>query len=444
MTIEQIREELVTVDNDIQQMANSTTEWNTETFDSLEANKLKLDKQLGALLKTKAAAASQEVVTIDPVQSVPAAIVAEPVHVYTAEQHGATPAWTEDPKFGYKGEFVAGQIIKDHINCSLKGPEAASTEYGQYSAFINNMEMTSGVTSTLTNGIEILPQLLPDTKIQAGARLAGLEMMEMQSTAQVGIIEYYRDEKTYQTDGLIAAWTSEGAQLSATRDAINKGQLQINPLYVFAALTEEIMNDAPRLESRYIMKAPETMQVELWIKILAGNGVGQPLGIKDGGSTISVARTTASRVKYEDLVNMEARFLAAGSTAGFYVCNQVVLPQLMQIQDVAGAYLWKAETTDGITGGIAGRIFGRPVIISEDAEALNVAGDITLVDPRGYLLMQQSRGVSFATSPHFYFDTRKTALRFDTRVGGQPYFKTAYTPRKGGSTLSNFVNIAAG
>jgi HK97 family phage major capsid protein len=299
---------------------------------------------------------------------------------------------------------------------------------------MTGFEQTSGVTSTLTNGLEIIPELMPGVKEQAGARLAGLDMMNIESSSR-GVVEYWRDQQTYQVDGLVAAWTSEGATLSTTRDAINKGHLELDPLYVFAALTDEVMQDAPLLESRYIRKAPQTMRVEIWKQILSGDGVGKPKGILNGDS----------QVTYADLINMEARFINAGMTDGFYVANQTVLPQLLQIKDGSNAYIWKGNRNEGVTGNpIQGSLFGRPVVISEDAEALNTVGDFTLIDPAGYLAIQQQRGIAFATSPHFYFDTRKMALRWDTRFGGQPYFNAAYTPRKGGSTLSHFVNLAAG
>jgi HK97 family phage major capsid protein len=424
-------------------MAEGVSTWDTEAFNALEAKQSELNKKIEVLTKQNYKAKSH----VDPVQSVPAPIVTEAIqvpHVTVGEQHGVTPGWVEDPKKGYKGEFVAGQIVQDLIKSTISGPDAASQEFGQYCSYLTGLEQTSGITSTLTNGIEIVPEVLSGVKEQAGARLAGLELMNKETTSK-GIIEYYRDENTYQVDGLVAAWSSEGATLTTTRDPINKGHLELDPLYVFAALTQEIMQDAPLLESRYISKAPQVMMVEVWKQILSGNGVGRPLGILNGGSTVSVTRTTASRIKYEDVVNMEARYLGAGTTSGFYVCNQTVLPQLMQIQDVAGAYIWKNNNTEGIvgTGAISGFLLGRPVIVTEDCEALGTVGDFVLINPAGYLLAEQARGIAFATSPHFYFDTRKEALRWDSRVGGQPYFASAYTPRKGGSTLSNFVNVAS-
>ena len=444
MKIQELRDELVTVNADIKQMADGSTDWNIEQFDKLEDSKKKLDKQLGALLRANATEQSAAPIA-DPVQNVPTPIINEPAqHVYGAEQHGAEPGWAKSPGKGYKGEFMAGQMMSDHIRCVLNGPDAATKAYSQYSAFVTGAEMTAGVTTTLTNGIEIIPELMPSVKEQVGAGVAGLEQMIIETSSK-GVIEYYRDENTYQVDGLVAAWTSEGATLTTTRDPINKGLLELDPLYVYAALTQEIMEDAPLLESRYITKAPQVMRVEWWKKILSGNGVGEPLGILNGGSTVSTTRTTANRIKFEDIAIMEARFLGAGTTEGFYVCNQTVIPQLMQLVDGSGAYIWKSNRNEGITsmaGAISGFLLGRPVIVSQDAEALGTVGDFVLINPRGYLAAQMARGVEFATSPHFLFSTRKTALRWDTRVGGMPYFQTANTPRKGGATLSNFVNVA--
>ena len=449
-TMEKFREELASVNTDIEQMLDGSADWDSEAYAALESKQSILNE------KIKAAAKQHQLKVpagkVDPVDT-PAPFVAEQTsHVTGAGENGEIiPDWAQSGEDLYKhlrNEYqspsVAGNIVKDHIKAALQGPEQASAAYADWSSYMTGFEQTSGVTTTLTNGNEIIPELMPGVKEQAGARLSGLDLMNIESSSK-GVVEYYRDENTYQVDGLVAAWSTEGGTRSTTRDPINKGHLELDPLYVFAALTQEIMDDAPLLESRYIRKAPQCMRVEIWKKILSGNGVGEPLGILNGSSTISVTRSGASQVTYADLINMEARYIGAGMTDGFYIANQTVLPQLLQVKDGSNAYIWKENRNDGVLSNpIMGSLFGRPVIVTEDAEALNTAGDFMLINPAGYLAVQQERGISFATSPHFYFDTNKMALRWETRFGGQPYFSSAYTPRKGGSTLSNFVNLAAG
>ena len=436
--IEKLKEDLVSLEADQSALLEGT--WDQSAFDANQASIATINEKIEAVSK-----ASYKPTAVE--QSAP--VIHEPVtpnfdtssHVTGIGEQGAiVPGWHADPKKGYKGEFVAGQIMQDLIAGSIHGPSQVSTEFGQYCSYLTGMEQTSGVTSTLTNGIEIVPELLPKVP-QYGPRVFGLEQM-IKETSSKGIVEYYKNEQTYQVNGLIAAWSEEGETMTATRDGMTKGHLELDPLYVFASLTKEIQRDAPLLESRYIQKAPGVMQVAVWKEILSGNGVGRPLGILNGASTISTTRTTSSRIKFEDLALMEARFMAGGTTAGFYVCSQTVLPQLMQIVDGRGAYLWKSNANDGITGSaVSGFLFGRPVIISEDCETLGTSGDFVLIDPAGYLLVEQSRGVEYNTSPHFYFNTNKMALRWDTAIGGMPYFAAAYTPRKG-STLSFFVNVA--
>lgn len=445
MTIEKLREDLTTVQADMKAMADGSCEWNTEAFDKYEQSVTDLNKQIEARLKANHNAKAVNVPAIDPVQNVPAPVV-EHSHVYQSEvELGAKPEWTKDVKgylqHAYGTEFVAGSIIRDHIKCAVEGPQAATQQYADYASYITGLDQTAGVTSTLTNGAEIVPQLMDGTKEQAGARLAGLDMMTMETTSS-NILEYHRDEKTYQVDGLIAAWSSEGATMTATRDSITKGHMELHPLYVFASLTKQVQQDAPLLESRYLAKAPQVMRVAIWKEVLAGNGVGRPKGILNNGSTITVTRSGANLVAYADLLAIEARYLSMGETAGFYVASQTTIPQLGNLQDGAGALIFKPDRNLGISGSgpIQGTLFGRPLVLSEDAEVLGTKGDITLINPAGYLLAQQARGIEFATSPHFYFDTNKQALRWDAQIGGQGYFNTAYTPRKG-STLSNFVNL---
>lgn len=451
MTIQELREKLISNQADQKDLLDGKTKWDNTAFQTLQSTEKDLNEKLEVLLK--AAAGTQQTAPVDPVTKVPIPTIPQPAQtspgatstggVTGIGQNGEiVPGWYNDPNKGYKGAFVAGQVLVDQIKGNIYGPDVVSKEFGQYCSYLTGLEQTAGITTTLTNGIEIVPEMLTGIKEQAGARLMGLDLMIVESSAK-GVIEYLKDEKTYQVGGLIASFTKEGAKLDTTRDEVDEGLLKLDALTVFSALTEEIMQDAPLLESRYIAKAPQVMRIKWWETILAGSGVNEPQGILGGGSTVTVTRSGASLIAFADLVNMEARYLAAGLSMGFYVVNQTGLPQLMTMSDTSGALIWKSSRNDGTTQNpIQGSLFGRPVIVSEDAETLGTSGDITLINPAGYLAVQQARGIAFATSPHFFFDTREMALRWDTRVGGMPYFKEAYTPRKGNLKLSNFVNLS--
>jgi hypothetical protein len=69
-------------------------------------------------------------------------------------------------------------------------------------------------------------------------------------------------------------------------------------------------------------------------------------------------------------------------------------------------------------------------------------GDIILMSPSAYPMIEKSGGVQSASSIHVYFSSDETAFRFVYRVGGQPSWISTRT-EKDGTTTSPFVVLSA-
>jgi HK97 family phage major capsid protein len=88
-------------------------------------------------------------------------------------------------------------------------------------------------------------------------------------------------------------------------------------------------------------------------------------------------------------------------------------------------------------------LVGRPLFLTEHAQTLGTPGDLTLVDLRQYLVGQKAGGaISTATSIHLKLLEDEVAFRFTTRLDGQPWEKTALTPKHSDDTLSSFISLA--
>ena len=74
--------------------------------------------------------------------------------------------------------------------------------------------------------------------------------------------------------------------------------------------------------------------------ILTGNGVGRPLGVLNSNATISVARTVANRIIYEDLAGMYSRIHPAFFQGAVWVAHPSTLPQLLILRRRVGNYVW--------------------------------------------------------------------------------------------------------
>jgi HK97 family phage major capsid protein len=87
-------------------------------------------------------------------------------------------------------------------------------------------------------------------------------------------------------------------------------------------------------------------------------------------------------------------------------------------------------------------LFGRPVIPVEQCPALGDKGDIMLVDPTQYVLVDKG-SINEASSIGVRFEYAETAFRAVYRVDGMSTWNSAVTQYRGGETVSPFVCLAA-
>lgn len=247
------------------------------------------------------------------------------------------------------------------------------------------------------------------------------------------------DESTpWGATGVQAAWRSEGAQLSASKLATTEIQLKLHELYAFVLATEELLEDAPRLNARLTKKAPMAIAYKMNEAFVNGTGAGQPLGWFTSGAKVSVAKETgqtAATVNATNIAKMYARNRKPGQ-AIWYI-NQDVLPQL-PLLTIGQQPAW-APPSQGLQGAPGGTLLGRPVKFLENCQTLGTQGDIQFVNPKGYYVAHKGTAPQFAESMHLFFDYNMRAFRWIFRVGGQPYLSAAISPAKGSSTRSDVV-----
>lgn len=251
------------------------------------------------------------------------------------------------------------------------------------------------------------------------------------------------DESTpWGTSGIKAYWLSEAEQMNATKMNLDGRSVPLHELYVLAKVTEELLEDAPRLNNRLTNKAAQAIAWKKNQAIVEGTGVGQPLGWMKSNSLITVGKEsgqTADTIVAANIINMFTRLQNIPGDRPFWMVNQDTLPQLMTMT-VGDKPIWMPP--NGLEGAPGGFILGRPVRFSEFNESLGDKGDIQLISPKGYYGVRRAQGIKFATSIHLFFDYNTQAFRWVFRYGGQPHLSKVVTPAKGNSTRSHFITLA--
>ena len=243
-----------------------------------------------------------------------------------------------------------------------------------------------------------------------------------------------------------AYWDGEGQAHTESKPQFGETSLKLHKLTALVKVTDELLEDAPALESWIKGEAPAAMVNKINNAIIAGSGVGMPLGVLNSAFKYKVAKEVgqaADTVVFENINNMYGRILPNSIGKSVWLVNPAVLPQLRTMKfDVANgvpAYL----PSTGISGAPYGTLFGIPLMpMLGGVKQIGDEGDISLVDLSYMYTAYKTAGIKSDMSTHVYFNTSETAFKFTMRIAGQCPFKTPVVTENGAFQMSAFVTLA--
>ncbi|MEC3993993.1 phage major capsid protein [Actinacidiphila sp. DG2A-62] len=251
--------------------------------------------------------------------------------------------------------------------------------------------------------------------------------------------------------GITGFWTPEGGKMTGSKPRFSRVVLDAKKLTAYTEVPSELLMDSLISLTMFIDQMfPEALAFFEDIAFLTGTGVGEPLGALNGKAAVTVARTIAGAIGFDDIVTMFSRMLPQSMKRAVWVASINTLPQLaaMRIvqQNVAGTenvgvaspavWLNNGQVIDGPPM----TIMGRPVIFTEKVPALGSAGDLSLID-FGFYLVGDRQVMQARQSDDFKFDTDEVAFRIIERVDGRPWLQSALTPHNGSDPLSPIVKL---
>ena len=240
--------------------------------------------------------------------------------------------------------------------------------------------------------------------------------------------------------GVQTYWEGEADQLTGSKPKFRQIELSLKKLTGLCYATDELLQDATALEAVIREAFAEEFGFKIDDAIIRGTGSGEPLGILNSQSLVTVAKETSQTdiVKVENLIKMWNRLWPRSRANAVWYINQEVEPYLytLKIGDTP-VYI----PAGGLSEKPYGTLFGRPVVVLEQCSAAGEVGDIILFDPTQYLIVDKG-GIKAASSIHVRFLYDENVFRFIYRIDGQPIWNKALTPYKGSSTVSPFVTLA--
>jgi HK97 family phage major capsid protein len=255
-------------------------------------------------------------------------------------------------------------------------------------------------------------------------------------------VDYTSDETTpWGASGVVASWRAEGSQMSGSKFGTKGKSLSLHELYAFITATDELLEDAPRLNTRLTVKAAQALNWKIGEAVIYGTGTGQPYGWMSAPALVSVAKEAgqaAATLVSQNLYKMFSRLMVAPGDRPIWLLNREVMPQLPQMV-IGDIPMWMPN--GNMKDAPNGTLLGYPIVWSEHAKQLGLKGDVQLVSPKGYYALRRTQGFNFASSMHLYFDYGMQAFRWTFRFGGQPHLSAPVAPANGALTRSHFVSL---
>ena len=246
-------------------------------------------------------------------------------------------------------------------------------------------------------------------------------------------------------------WTEEAAALTESQASFGRVVLDAKKLTAYAAVPNELMQDAPAFSGFLNAKFPQAIAYGEDIGFFTGTGVGEPMGFINAECSVNVSKETgqpAATVVWENIVKAYARMLPTSLGSAVWVCAIDTFPQLATMALAVGTGGGPVWIGSGYSPGNTGAqlppatILGRPVIFTEKASVLGTPGDVVFAD-LSYYLIGDRMAMQSMVSEHFLFSTDKIAFRIIERVDGRPWLQSAITPHNNSSsTLTPFVQLA--
>jgi HK97 family phage major capsid protein len=379
---------------------------------------------------------------VDPDQAIVAAAEARAGIVPTRVQVGASLA-EQDPNKGFRSPkdfigavMVAGLSNGRRVDARLEplkvhaaaGGDEARSDDGQYGAFL----VPAGFSPTL---LELTPEDDPTA--------SETTKMPMANPTVAIPARVDKDHSTSVSGGLIVTRRPQTASATSSRMKLDGVTFRANSLFGLAFATEEILMDSPISFAAILARGfQQEFAAHALTERLSGTGVGEPLGILNAPCLVSVSKETGQAAKTivkENIDKMRARTYRY--SRAIWLANHDTLPQLASLVQIVGVGGTPVPYFTVSADGTQFLLAGRPIYFTEFAETVGTKGDLILGNWSEYIdaLYQP---LESAESIHVRFVEHERTLKFWLRNDGQPWWKSALTPRKSADTLSPFVVLA--
>jgi Predicted phage phi-C31 gp36 major capsid-like protein len=249
------------------------------------------------------------------------------------------------------------------------------------------------------------------------------------------------DVSTSVFGGVRVYWAAEATTVAASHPKLQEKKLELEKLMGFAYATYELDSDSSFINDLYTRAFQTAIQRELEGAIIAGDGVGKPLGILNSGALVTVPKESnqsAGTVNWANLSKMYHRQLNKANSV--WLAHPDAHEQFDFLEfpvGTGGVPVYLPATQEGSLD----RLRGRQIVDTDHCSELGDVGDIIFADLSQYMLAYKG-GVDAATSIHVQFLTAENCFRFIFRANGMPKRNKDLKIKNSNNKRSSFIALA--
>lgn len=245
--------------------------------------------------------------------------------------------------------------------------------------------------------------------------------------------------------GVQMYWAAEAAAVNASKPKFKELKMDLEKMMGFLYCTDEMLQDAAFMTGFASTGFSLAADRLLTDAVIAGDGVGKPLGIINSKALITVAKEQSQpngTFVGNNAVKMQASAMPKNRNRLVWLMHPDVEEQLPLLAIKSGdesKFLWNPE--GGLGGFDTQRVLNKPVLFEDSCSALGTKGDIMLVDPFQYILLTKGAAKQ-DWSIHVEFLTDQNCFRMVYRCNGSPKVNNALKIKNSTKLRSPFVALA--
>ncbi len=228
--------------------------------------------------------------------------------------------------------------------------------------------------------------------------------------------------------GVTFEWTEEGGNKPETQPEFGMLEMIVHELAGYTEITNTLLDDSVINLINYLTRIFRAAWY--WVtdkSFIQGTGGKKPLGIINDPSVLSVNRQTTGTIKFQDVLNMEAKMPSVFDNGAVWFITKKGRAALRgQTVSATSDELVLQENFRNLSEGYTMTILGRPAFLADGKiPALGSTGDLIYGNWNQYYVGFRSDFV-MDSSRHYKFRSNRTALRCAGRVDGQAAIPQAF------------------